>query len=143
MGDMKLVRPLRLTGVRWAVVGLPDSPSVYSRFAQTALYWNDLSERVDDLVEALIRFGSAQPERPVLFYREDAQLLLVSRYREHLAHGYRFVIADPELVEDLVDKARFQALAERLHLPVPASRRLHPAMGSTYNVMRTVRRIQG
>jgi D-aspartate ligase len=30
-----------------------------------------------------------------------------------------------ELIEDLVDKARFQALAERHALPVPRSRRLH------------------
>jgi D-aspartate ligase len=34
------------------------------------------------------------------------------------------------LVEDLVDKGRFQFLAERLGLPVPATRRLHPVAGS-------------
>src|SRR5215831_6788909 len=71
--------------------------------------------------------ASAQPERPVLFYEEDAQLLLVSRYRERLAQAFRFVVADAALVEDLVDKARFQDLAERLHLPVPPARRFEPA----------------
>jgi predicted ATP-grasp superfamily ATP-dependent carboligase len=82
---------------------------------------------VDELVDALVRFGGAQRAPPVLFYEEDAQLLLVSRHRERLAKAFRFVVADATLVEDLVDKARFQALADRLHLPVPPTRRFRPA----------------
>src|SRR5262249_4501551 len=66
------------------------------------------------------------PQRPVLVYEEDAQLLLVSRHRDRLARVFRFVIAERELVEDLVDKSRFHALAERLRLPVPATRRIDP-----------------
>ena len=53
--------------------------------------------------------------------------MLISRFRGRLAPAFRFVIADAALVEDLVDKARFQDLAERHGLPVPPARRFHPA----------------
>ncbi|GAA0593910.1 hypothetical protein GCM10009416_35350 [Craurococcus roseus] len=129
MGDMDLVRPLGLAGIACAVVAAPGSPPVHSRFTRTAIPWKDFWEGGEELVEALVRFGSAQPEPPVLYFQEDSQLLLVSRQRERLARAFRFVVADPELVEDFVDKGRFQALAERHGLPVPATRRVHPAAG--------------
>jgi predicted ATP-grasp superfamily ATP-dependent carboligase len=55
-------------------------------------------------------------------------LLLVSRNRQLLQKYFRFAIANQQLVEDLVDKARFQRLAERLALPVPPAQRLHSAV---------------
>jgi len=74
----------------------------------------------------LVQFGAAQPVPPVLFYEEDRELLLISRHREELAKAFRFVVPDATLVEDLVDKARFQALAARLPLPVPPALALDP-----------------
>ena len=130
-GGMDLVRPLGLAGIHCAVVAQPGSPSVYSRFTRAALTWKDLSEGTEDLLEVLLRFGAAQPEPPVLFFTEDAHLLLVSRYRQRLKPVFRFVLGDAQLIEDLVDKARFQALAERLHLPVPATRRIRTIRGSS------------
>jgi D-aspartate ligase len=123
-GGMDLVRPLGLAGISCAVVAPPGSPSVYSRFTRAALYWKDLSEGTGELVDALVRFGTAQPEPPVLFYAEDSHLLLVSRHRRRLEPAFRFVLADEQLIEDLVDKARFQRLAERLRLAVPTTRRI-------------------
>ena len=128
---MDLVRPLGLAGISCAVVTPPGSPSVYSRFTRAALYWKDLSEGTEELVAALVRFGTAQPERPVLFFTEDSHLLLVSRYRHRLEVAFRFVLADEQLIEDLVDKNRFQRLAERLRLAVPATRRLCTNGGSS------------
>ena len=127
MGDMDLLRPLVLAGIPCAVVSRPGAPSLYSRYAQSRLAWDDYSENVGGLLDALIGFATAQPERPVLFYEEDGQILLVSRFRKRLAQAFRFVVAESELVEDLLDKARFQVLAARLDLPVPAARRFDPA----------------
>ena len=127
MGDMDLLRPLVLAGVPCAVVTRAGVPSLYSRYAQSRLVWDDCSKDTEVLVDALVRFGKAQSERPVLFYEEDAQVLLVSRHRERLAQAFRFVIADAQLVEDLLDKGRFQLLAERFEFPVPAGRRFKPA----------------
>jgi D-aspartate ligase len=124
MGDMDLVRPLTLAGIACAVVTRAGVPSLYSRSTQARLIWDDYSTNLESLVETLIGFGRQEPERPVLFYEEDGQVLLVSRFRERLAPAFRFVIADAPLIEDLLDKARFQALAERHGLPVPAGRRV-------------------
>lgn len=128
MGDMDLLRPAALAGISCAVVSRPGVPSLYSRYAQSRLAWDDYSDNIDGLLDTLVDFGKAQPERPVLFYQEDGQVLLVSRYRERLAEAFRFVVADATLIEDLLDKGRFQALAERLNLPVPAARRFDPAV---------------
>jgi predicted ATP-grasp superfamily ATP-dependent carboligase len=132
MGDMDLVRPLGLAGIGCAVVAAPGDPVRFSRFTRAALdcpeeAWADEHE----LVERLVAFGCAQTEPPVLFYQEDRHLRLVSRHRERLGEAFRFVIADAELVEDLADKSRFQALAAREQLPVPRARRLLPAEGAT------------
>jgi len=126
MGDMDLLAPLAAARIPCLVVAQPGAPPLYSRFAQARLHW-DSSQDADPLIEMLMRFGAAQSERPVLFYEEDAQLLLVSRHRERLAQAFRFAIADAPLIEDLVDKARFAALAKRHGLPVPAARQFHPA----------------
>jgi D-aspartate ligase len=70
--------------------------------------------------------GPPQGRDPGLFYQEDGQTLLISRHRERLAKAFRFVAAEANLVEDLLDKARFQTLAERRELPVPTARRFDP-----------------
>ena len=127
MGDMDLLRPLALAGVSCAVVSRPGVPSLYSRYARAHLAWDDYSSDTGKLLDALVGFGAAQTEPPVLFYEEDGQALFVSRHRERLAKTFRFVAAEPNLVEDLLDKARFQALAERSGLPVPPARRVDPA----------------
>jgi D-aspartate ligase len=127
MGDIDLLPPLTSAGIPCAAVSRPGAPLLYSRHAHSALAWNDFSQNVDALVDALVGFGKAQAEPPVLFYQEDAQLLLVSRFREQLAEAFRFVVADAPLVEALIDKAQFQDLAKRHGLPVPPARRFDPA----------------
>jgi D-aspartate ligase len=128
MGDMDLLRPLALAGIPCAVVSRPGVPSLYSRYAQSRLVWDDYADDIDALLDTLVRFGKAQGEPPVLFYEEDGQVLFVSRYRERLAQAFRFVVADATLAEDLLDKARFQVLAERHGLPVPPARCFDPAL---------------
>jgi len=128
LAGMDLLRPLGLAGIRCAVVAHRGSPPLYSRFTSAALCWEEMKD--EQLIEALMRFGSSQPTPPVLFYVEDSHTLLISRYRDRLRRAFRFVIAEPSLIEDLVDKGRFHCLAERLALPVPATRRVHPVAGS-------------
>ncbi|MCM8736327.1 ATP-grasp domain-containing protein [Azospirillum sp. A1-3] len=128
LGDMDLVRPLGLAGIRCAVVGAPGGAAAHSRFTERLIPWEGGNE--DVLVDRLLRFGAAQAEKPILYMEEDAQLLMVSRHRDRLAAVFRFALAEADLVETLVDKGRFQELAERLDLPVPRTRRLSPLPGS-------------
>ena len=130
MGDMDLLRPLGLARIPCVVVARPGAAPRFSRFARAALPWVDTWEHADEQVDTLMRFASRQSQPPVLFYQEDRDLLLVSRHRERLRSAFRFPIGDATVVEDLVDKGRFQALARRLNLPVPVpvARQLpHPA----------------
>jgi len=113
MGDMDLLKPVAMAGIPCAVMTRPGVPSLYSRHARTRLPWEDFSKDPEALLETLLRFGKAQNARPVLFYEEDAQPLFVSRHRERLKEAFRFVVADATLVEDLLDKARFQDRAQR------------------------------
>jgi D-aspartate ligase len=124
LGEIDLVRALALAGVRSAVVAQPGNPARYSRAAVRVLEWRDPWSEPGALVERLLAFGRAQPERPILFYDGDWDALLVSRHRDELSEAFRFVIAESGLVEALLDKERFRELAERLGLPVPRSRRL-------------------
>jgi D-aspartate ligase len=124
IGEIDLVRALALAGIRSAVIAQPGNLARYSRTAVTAFDWVDPWKEPDALVERLLEFGRAQPEPPVLYYDGDWDLLLLSRHRARLREAFRFVVAEADLVEALVDKARFQALAERLELPVPPARRL-------------------
>ena len=126
LGDTDLLRALGLAGIRCAVMAAPGQAARYSRFADVVLDWADAWERPDAVLDVLERFGATQPAPPVLFYEEDRELLLVSRHRERLRRHFRFVIPDAVLVEDLVDKGRFQALAQRLGLPVPPAHVLDP-----------------
>jgi D-aspartate ligase len=119
LGAIDLVRALKLAGVPTVVVAERESPARYARSAVATLDPSEPSQAPAAMVESLLESASQQRERPVLYYDNDWDLLLVSRYRDRLARGFRFVVASAELVEDLVDKARFQALAERLGLPVP------------------------
>lgn len=130
LGDMELVRPLGLAGIRCAVVAPQDSWLGHSRFTERILPFDSEHTSEQELVDALVRFGSAQAQPPVLYFEQDFQLLMVSRHRDRLATAFRFVLPPAEFIETLVDKARFQVLAEELALPVPRTRRLHPTADS-------------
>ena len=124
MGDMDMIRPLGRAGIRSAPVAGPRAPVRYSRFTRGVV-----DARHPSLIEALLEYAQGQREPPVLFYESDWSLLFVSSHRDRLATAFRFLMPDPELVQELLDKRRFQALAERLELPVPRSR-LVSASGS-------------
>ena len=125
MGDMDLLRPLVLAGIPCAVVTRTGVPSLYSRYAQSHLVWDDCSKNSEGLVDALVKFGTAQSERPVLFYEEDAQVLLVSRHREHLAQAFRFVVAAGPLVEDC-RQGRFSVIGGAPQFPGAGGTALRP-----------------
>ena len=126
MGDIDLLRAVVLGGIPAVVATKPGSPARYSRYARRALDWADAWEQPEEAIRLLVEFAATQAAPPVLFYEEDRELLLISRHRHELAKVFRFVVPDATLVEDLVDKARFQALAARLPLPVPPALALDP-----------------
>jgi D-aspartate ligase len=134
MGDVDLLRSLALARIPCAVFGPPGDPLRWSRHARFRLAWADPWARQDEVVDALLDFARAQPRPPVLFPGTDADLLVASRHRARLAGPYRLALAESELVEELVDKARFAALAERAELPVPRARTIDPTRTTATDV---------
>ena len=126
MGDVDLVRALGLAGIPVAFFGPPNAPARYSRHVRAVLPWIDPWRCQDELVAALLAFARTQRAAPILYPQTDAALLLVSRRRDELGAGFGLMLADADLVEQLVDKGRFEALARRAGLPVPRAARLHP-----------------
>lgn len=116
-----MIRPLGLAKIPCAAVAPPGAPPRWSRFTRASVEWADPADESGALVDKLIAFSQRQNQKPVLFYEGDWDLLLISRHRDRLAGFFDFVIPDRTLVEDLVDKARFRALAQTLGLPVPPS----------------------
>ena len=127
MGDVDLVRALGVAGISSAFFGFADDSARLSRHVRVSLPWMDQWERQEELAEALLALALAQPQPPVLFPQTDAALLLASRYRERLAEGLRLILADRQLLDQLLDKDRFAALAARHDLPVPPAQCLHAA----------------
>jgi predicted ATP-grasp superfamily ATP-dependent carboligase len=126
-----VVQALGLAGIHSVVAAPPSSLARYSRFTSRVLEWADPWTHPEELVERLISFADEQPERAVLYYSSDGSLLAVSRFRDRLGQSFRFVLPDEELLETLLDKARFQPFAEKLGLPVPRAQLLSPEKGST------------
>jgi predicted ATP-grasp superfamily ATP-dependent carboligase len=124
---MDLVRPLGLAGIRCAVAARPGAMPSRSRFVRDRFEWVDPAADPVGFVDAVIEFARRQAEPPVLFCEGDWDLLALSRHRDRLDGAVRFLLPDADLVEDLMDKERFQALAARLDLPVPPAVRADPA----------------
>jgi D-aspartate ligase len=123
IGDLNLVRALGYAGLPVAVVtSEPRAPVARSRHCTRVVEVPSFVDLPVDAVRALIRFGATQDSPPVLFPEGDHDLLALSRHREELAASFRFVLPPAELVEALVDKLRFAALADGLALPVPLTR---------------------
>jgi D-aspartate ligase len=130
MGDQDLVRALHLAGIRTTLFAAPGQAAAYSRGTAAVLPWIDPGLEPERALAALIAHGQAQSEPPALFYEDDQALLFVSRHRAALRTAFRFVVPDAALVEALVDKNRFQALAQRLTLPVPPALLVDPSRES-------------
>ena len=63
VGDMDLVRPLGLAGIRCAVVTRPWSAAWASRFARARIPWTGPKD-TDGFVQALLDFAATQEAPP-------------------------------------------------------------------------------
>jgi predicted ATP-grasp superfamily ATP-dependent carboligase len=126
LGDMDLVRPVGLAGIPCVVAARRDDPVCSSRFARAAVELPPPAAGDDGLEDALLRFALAQPRSPVVMYESDWQARFLSRRRASLDGALDVVLPDAEVMEDVLDKTRFQRRAEALGLPVPRALLLRP-----------------
>jgi predicted ATP-grasp superfamily ATP-dependent carboligase len=83
------------------------------------------------LLDALERLAAELPEPGVLVPCSDAAVLALSRGRERALRHYRLVLPDADVVEQLIDKARFLELAQRIGLPIPRTYLIRDRAGAS------------
>lgn len=129
LGDLNMLRCFADSDVPFVVApSALDTATLRSRYAlppsRAISAFTDPPSAIADL-EALAAELPRDPrnrrdgDKPVLFYGNDRQLLAISRNRERLARTFAFVMPPAELIEALVDKAKFAALAAQHDLPIP------------------------
>jgi len=75
-------------------------------------------------IEELMALRSRLHSDPVLLLTQEASVATISANRELLRGAYRISLPPQDVVEALLDKLRFQVLAERLGFPIPRLARL-------------------
>ena len=123
LGGLNVVRALGMAGIPVIIASSQrDTPSMASRYCADTIELPPIEQR-EAVVGALVRAGRSLAARhgapPALFYDNDDRLALVQDFRAALAPHFRMLLNEPALADALLEKARFQALAERLGLPVP------------------------
>jgi len=123
LGGLNIVRALGLAQIPVIIASSERrKPSMASRYCAGTLALPPFTER-DAVVETLVREGrrlaALHGVRVPLFYDNDDRLALVQDYRPALAPDFALLLNEPALGDALIDKSRFQALAERCALPVP------------------------
>ena len=127
LGGLEVVRALGLGGIPVIIAHSERrTPSMASRYCAGVVELPSIGVEEASraaVVEALARAGRQLAEQyggPLpLFYDNDDRLALVQDYRAALSPHFALLLNEPALGEALLDKARFQALAEQRELPLP------------------------
>jgi len=118
LGGLNIVRALGMARIPVIIASAGRRlPSMASRYCSGVIELPAITERaavVKTLIEETRQFG-----RVPLFYDNDDRLALVQDYRAALAPHFALLLNEPALADALVEKSRFQALAEQHGLPVP------------------------
>src|SRR5271157_1138438 len=117
LGALGAARTLARAGVPVATLSRNfDAHSARTRFGlRLRIRENAGPALIEDLLALRHRFEAA----PVLIPTCDDTVETLAKAADRLIGPYRCVVPDPTLLPDLMDKARFQRLAERLGFPVP------------------------
>ncbi|MBK7260301.1 MAG: ATP-grasp domain-containing protein [Ignavibacteriae bacterium] len=119
-GEIGLVRSLGEAGIPVYVGSYyNDNIAWYSRYCAKRVQFSHSLSR--DFVDRLIALGKVEGRKMAFFSDDDRAVLTFSRHREELAPYYLFNFPDHALVDAILDKRKFAALAEREGLPVPRS----------------------
>lgn len=115
LGDLDITGPLREHGTPVTLMRRRDEPS---RFSRSGVRWTE-QPTLEQLPAALVAAARELPGPVVLYVAEDVTLRVVSQHRDRLRKDLSFVLPEPDVVDTLLDKGRFQDLALRRGLPVP------------------------
>jgi D-aspartate ligase len=118
-GGLNIVRALGMAGIPVIIASSARrAPSMASRYCTGVIELPPIADR-EAVVESLVRAAQGLGARVPLFYGNDDVLALIHDYRAALERHFALLLNPPALADALIEKSRFQALAERTGLPVP------------------------
>jgi predicted ATP-grasp superfamily ATP-dependent carboligase len=121
-GPLNVVRALGAAAVPVALVcESAETPAASSRHVRRVVVARRFTSDPGALVDAVRSIAAASAGRPIVFPTADPDLMLVSRTRDALDAVCEVSTPPSDLVAQLSDKRRFDALARRHSLPVPAT----------------------
>jgi D-aspartate ligase len=110
-------RSLCMEGVPVIVVDRdPMLPGMHSRSAKPFLVRDIVGPT---LIDDLLALRARLDHRPILFLRSDFQVRTISAERARLEQAFQIRLPQHECLSDLLDKGRFQQIAEKLGCSVP------------------------
>jgi len=120
-GALPIVRSLAKIGLRSIVASEhADDLTFKSRYCTEAVVLREFDPSTDqENVRILADLSQRLGVKPVLLWSSDREVLFLSRNQAELAQWYRFIMCEPSLTEQIVDKAKFSLLADAKDLPVP------------------------
>jgi predicted ATP-grasp superfamily ATP-dependent carboligase len=123
LGGLNVLRALGAARIPAIIASIDRrTPAMASRYCAGTIELPRGAGR-DAIAEVLAREGRKLAEqygrRVPLFYDNEDRLSLVQDYRALLEPHFALLLNEPEIGDALLDKGRFQALAERRGLPVP------------------------
>ena len=95
--------------------------NVCERILASDLASERLIERLERLGPELASRAGGADGKAVLYPCTDASVLLLSRFRDRLHPWYSVMLAEPDVVELLMDKTCFYNHALRSNLPIPST----------------------
>lgn len=120
LGGLNVCRALGLAGIPVIVGATAREPAFASRYCRGRLRLpSHERDAVAVLVDAGQRLANALGHRLPLFYSNDDWQRLVQERRAELEPHYLLLLNDAAVADAIIEKDRFQALAERRGLPVP------------------------
>jgi len=122
LNGLGVIRALGQAGV--SVLALDtdlNKPTAATRFAQKK---HVAALAGPELIADLLSLRSQFESDPVLLLTQEASVATVSASRDQLVSSYRFTMPAHALMDDLLNKISFQALAERHGYPIPRGLRL-------------------
>lgn len=121
-----VVRGLGKRGIPIALMVMdPAAPARYSRYVNESIRFSSPSPQEEQFIEELLTFAAKRRQPPVLLATGDQEALWLAKNADRLRPHCRFLISDPEVIEDCLDKARFYARLNKLGIPHPKTIEAH------------------
>lgn len=103
------------------VIGIAKSPHHYGTKTKVCEQVIIADTSGEEVIRVLEDLGKKLTTKSVLFPCQDKTVLLISQFRRFLDRWYHIVLPGEEIVEMMLDKAKFYSFAQQHGFPIPTT----------------------